>query len=164
MATKIRTQSNTRRLKASEKCQELVLPTKKNSNETFVTEQFKGISTTRSKRKKNNGWKRNGYLPGATEVVGAFDEQSGRSEGLERHDEMGEVELSLQVELHAHFLDAVLRLPPRPTPRSASNPKLVQVHKNNAKLEPLSWPGGSRWEPFKRRIGFEQLGKLSKTR
>lgn len=53
------------------------------------------------------------HLPRAAEVVRALDEQGGRPERLERHDQVGEVELRFQVQLDAHVLHAVLRLPPR---------------------------------------------------
>ena len=52
------------------------------------------------------------HLPGATEIVGALDEQRGRPESFEGHDQVSKVEFGFQVQLDADVLDAVLRLPP----------------------------------------------------
>ena len=60
-------------------------------------------------------------LPRPAKVVGPFDEQRRRPERLERHDQVGEVELGLQVQLDADVLHAVLRLPPRATSRHPEN-------------------------------------------
>lgn len=60
------------------------------------------------------------YLPSASEIVGTLDEQRSRSEGLERHDQVSEVELGLQIQLDGDVLDAILRLPPGTSPIPAT--------------------------------------------
>jgi len=55
-------------------------------------------------------------LPRLSEVVRPFDEHGSRSESLESHDEMCEVELGFEVELQAGLLPPVLRLPPAQLP------------------------------------------------
>ena len=50
--------------------------------------------------------------PRLAEVGRLLDEHGGRSKRLERHDDVREGELGLQVELNEHVLLAVLRLPP----------------------------------------------------
>lgn len=53
-------------------------------------------------------------LPGVAEVVGALDQHGRGPKRLEVDDDVGEVELGLEVELDRHVLHAILRLPPRP--------------------------------------------------
>ena len=48
------------------------------------------------------------YLPGVSEVIGSLDEQRCWSEGFERHDRMGEMELGFEIQLDADFFFTVL--------------------------------------------------------
>ena len=52
------------------------------------------------------------HVPGLAEVVRPLDDHGLGTECFELHDEMGEVELGLQVELDLHLLHTVLCLPP----------------------------------------------------
>lgn len=65
----------------------------------------------------------NSYLPVFTIVVGPLDQHGRWSECFEGDDQVGEVELGLEVQSDGHVLDAVLRLPPRPVPLRARVPK-----------------------------------------
>ena len=60
------------------------------------------------------GCKVSRHLPRLAPVVGLLDVHRRRPEGLECDDQVGHVELGLQVELNRHVLHSVLRLPPRP--------------------------------------------------
>lgn len=59
-------------------------------------------------------------LPSVAKVVGSLDQHGSRSEGLEVYDDVGEVELRLQVEGYGHVLHTVFRLPPRFGPASTA--------------------------------------------
>lgn len=52
------------------------------------------------------------HVPRFAEVVRPFDQHRGRTERGEHDDQMGKVELRLQVQLDRDVLLAVLRLPP----------------------------------------------------
>ena len=54
------------------------------------------------------------YLPGLSPVVRLLNVHRCRPEGLEGDDEVGHVELGLQVQLYGHVLHPVLGLPPGP--------------------------------------------------
>lgn len=53
------------------------------------------------------------HVPGFAEIVRTLDQHRRRPERREYDDQMGEVELGLEVQLDGHILPSVLRLPPR---------------------------------------------------
>lgn len=53
------------------------------------------------------------HLPRLAEIKGTFDQHGGRPKRLEHNDQMGEMELGLQIQLHGNIFLAIFRLPPR---------------------------------------------------
>ena len=87
--------------------QEMLQRSRTQSTGKSVIKQRKRYNYFKYKDQKKYGEGR-ADLPGAAKIIGALDEQGGRSERLERHDQMGKMELGLQVQLDANILLTVL--------------------------------------------------------